>query len=145
MINDKNSIPVTTQNNFKEYNALETFGIVSGASVRTKNIFRDIWESIKSLFGAELHSYSDLIERSREDAVRRMQKEATERGANAVVGTRISTSTIAHGAAEVLSYGTAVFIVPKPKKSLIQKDQKTPDIKHTNQLQQNQSKQAIAI
>jgi uncharacterized protein YbjQ (UPF0145 family) len=74
MINDNKNIPITTQNNFNKYDSIETFGIVSGSSARTKNVFRDIWESIKGLFGVELHSYSNLIDKSRKEAVERMQK-----------------------------------------------------------------------
>jgi uncharacterized protein YbjQ (UPF0145 family) len=39
-----------------------------------------------------------------------MTEEATAMGANAIVATRLSTSQIMGGAAEVLAYGTAVVI-----------------------------------
>ncbi|RME52929.1 MAG: YbjQ family protein, partial [Caldilineae bacterium] len=45
---------------------------------------------------------------ARDEALRRLAEAAAERGADAVVGVRIATSTIAPSAAEVLAYGTAV-------------------------------------
>ena len=40
----------------------------------------------------------------------RMQAQAKQLGANAVINIRFSTSNIAAGAAELLAYGTAVVI-----------------------------------
>ena len=43
----------------------------------------------------------------------RMRAEAVARGANAIVGMRVTTSTVMQGAAEILAYGTAVVIEPE--------------------------------
>ena len=45
---------------------------------------------------------------AREEALSRMIKEAEELEADAVVGVRLTTSTIMAGAAEILAYGTAI-------------------------------------
>ena len=39
-----------------------------------------------------------------------MRAQAAERGANAVVGVRIVSSSVAAGASEILMYGTAVVV-----------------------------------
>lgn len=109
-----NEVNITTQNKFKGYSIQETFGLVNGSVVRTRNVFRDIWEGIKSLFGMELTGYTDVINKSRRTAIERMVADAQDQGANAIVGVRLSTSAITPGASEVLAYGTAVSITPKP-------------------------------
>jgi uncharacterized protein YbjQ (UPF0145 family) len=62
------------------------------------------------MFGGELHTYSKLLDESREEALERMVVEAEEKGANAIIGVRFSTSSIAAGAAEIYVYGTAVRV-----------------------------------
>jgi len=43
-------------------------------------------------------------------AIERMTKEAKKLGANAIIGFRFETSTIAAGTSELLAYGTAVTL-----------------------------------
>ena len=82
--------------------------------MQAKNVFRDIGASLKNLVGGELRSYTDLMNRAREEAIERMKQEAEALGANAVLNVRFATSTITQGAAELLAYGTAVIVEEKP-------------------------------
>ena len=86
------------------------FGVVSGSTVRSKHIGRNILAGIKNLFGGELTGYTELLQESREDAFARMVEEAESLGANAVVNVRFSTHSITQGAAELFAYGTAVQV-----------------------------------
>jgi len=85
------------------------FGIVNGSTVRSKHAGRDIMASFKNLFGGELKGYTELLEESREEAIKRMVDQAKKLGANTVLNVRFSTSAVASGAAEIYVYGTAVF------------------------------------
>ncbi len=85
-------------------------GLVQGSSVRSKHVGRDIMSSIKNIFGGELTAYTELLQDSRDEAVRRMQEQAQSIGANAILNIRFSTSSIAAGAAEIYVYGSAVEI-----------------------------------
>lgn len=89
---------------------VEHFGLVCGSTVRAKNAFRDLGAGLKNIVGGEVKSYTALMEESREEAVERMELQAEEMGANAIVNVRFSTSNIAAGAAELYVYGTAVRI-----------------------------------
>lgn len=86
------------------------YGLVQGSTIRAKHVGRDIMAGIKNVFGGELTGYTELLKESREEATRRMQEQAHELGANAVVNVRFSTSSVAQGAAEILCYGTAVRV-----------------------------------
>ncbi len=77
-------------------------GVVSGSSVRSKHVGRDIMAGLKNMVGGELKGYTELLEESR--------AQATQMGANAVVNVRFSTSSVAAGAAEIYVYGTAVTV-----------------------------------
>ena len=89
---------------------VEHYGIVSGSTVRAKNVGRDIMAGFKNLVGGELKGYTELMNESRQQAVDRMTQQAEQMGANAVVNIRFATSSVAQGAAELYVYGTAVKI-----------------------------------
>ena len=59
---------------------------------------------------AELRGYTELLQEARDEAIKRMQSQAQQLGANAVVNVRFSTSSVAAGAAEIYVYGTAVTV-----------------------------------
>lgn len=86
------------------------FGLVSGSTVRSKHIGRDIFAGLKNIIGGELRGYTELLEETRSEAIARMIAQAKAKGANAVIGIRFSTSDVAPGAAEVYAYGTAVTL-----------------------------------
>ncbi len=85
-------------------------GLVSGSTIRAKNVGADILASLKNLVGGELKGYTDLLNQSREESVERMKQQAQTLGANAVLNVRFSTSSVAQGAAELYAYGTAVVV-----------------------------------
>lgn len=89
---------------------VEFHGVVSGSTVRAKHIGRDIMAGLKNVVGGELRGYTELLEESRQQALRRMLRQAEERGANAVINVRFATSSVAQGAAELFAYGTAVVV-----------------------------------
>lgn len=87
---------------------VEVLGLVRGSTVRAKHIGTDIVAGLKNLVGGEVHGYSSLLAGAREQAIDRMAEDARRMGADAVVATRLETSSIMNGAAEILAYGTAV-------------------------------------
>jgi len=90
---------------------VQHFGVVSGSTVRAKHVGRDIMAGLKNVFGGELKGYTELLNESREEAMRRMKQQARSLGANAILNVRFSTSSVAAGAAELYVYGTAVKVV----------------------------------
>lgn len=94
------------------YQITERLDVVYGSTVRSKHVGQDIFAGIKNIVGGELTAYTDLLEESRQEAIDRMIKKAKLLNADAVVGIRFSTSSIAQGAAELFVYGTAVKVVP---------------------------------
>ena len=89
---------------------IKSLGLVKGNTIRARNLGRDIVAEFKNLLGGEIEEYTKLLGESREQALDRMEAEAEEMGANAVVNIRFSTSEIMNGAAEIMAYGTAVVV-----------------------------------
>lgn len=90
---------------------VKTCGLVRGNAVRARHVGRDIVAVLRNLVGGEIPEYTKLMAESREQAIDRMTDEAKRLGGNAVVGMRFTTSFISAGAAELLSFGTAVVVV----------------------------------
>ena len=86
------------------------YGLVSGSTVRAKHFGRDMMAGLKNIVGGELKGYTELLQDSRRQAMERMQEQAGQLGANAIVNIRFSTSSVAQGAAELYAYGTAVTV-----------------------------------
>ena len=86
-------------------------GLAKGNTVRASHIGRDLTAAFKNITGGEIREYTKLMAESREQAIDRMTDEAKRLGGNAVVGMRFTTSFISAGAAELLSFGTAVVVV----------------------------------
>jgi uncharacterized protein YbjQ (UPF0145 family) len=89
---------------------LETLGIARGSTVRARNVGQDIFAGLKNLIGGEISEYTKLQAQSREQALQRMQEDAKQLGANAIVNVRLTTSMVMQGCSEILAYGTAVII-----------------------------------
>lgn len=87
---------------------LEMLGMVKGSTIQTVNAIRDIGAGLKTLVGGELVRYNDMMDDARRIATERMEREALQAGADAIVAVRMTTSSIMQSAAEVTIYGTAV-------------------------------------
>ncbi len=99
---------VTTTDVITGKEITETLGMVMGNTIRARHIGSDIGAGLKSLVGGEIKGYVKAMTDAREEALQRMQQQAKDMGADAVVSVRFTTSQIMTGAAEILAYGTAV-------------------------------------
>ena len=104
---------LTTQDNFSEYEIVETLGIVRGNTVRARHVGKDILASFRNIVGGEIDEYTKLLAESREQSIDRMIIAAEEIGADGIVCIRFTTSSIMQAAAEMFVYGTAVKLKKK--------------------------------
>jgi uncharacterized protein YbjQ (UPF0145 family) len=110
MVTNASRIVLSNIEYFPGYTVTKHLGLVQGSTVRAKHVGRDIMASLKNIVGGELVGYTELLNESRQEALDRMTEQARAVGANAVINVRVSTATIAAGAAEILAYGTAVVL-----------------------------------
>ena len=90
---------------------LEMLGLVEGSTIQSKHIGSDISQSFKTIVGGELRSYTDMMNKARALAIKRMVEQAEAMGADAIVCVRYTSAAVMQGAAEILAYGTAVKFV----------------------------------
>ena len=101
---------VTTNIELSGYRIIKNLGIVRGITVRSRSILGNIAGGFQTIFGGNISIYQELCERTREDAFQLMLKQASERGANAVINMRYDANEVMGGVTEVLAYGTAVVV-----------------------------------
>jgi len=89
----------------------ETLGLVKGSTIRARHVGRDVMAGLRSIVGGEIKDYTVMLAQAREEALQRMIEQAEKMGANAVIGSRLVTSMVMSGAAEMVAYGTAVKMV----------------------------------
>ena len=99
---------ITTSDDVPGREIAETLGLVTANTVRARHVGRDILAGLKTITGGEIRTYTHLLAESRAQALSQIEAEAGELGADAIVGLRMTTSSIAQGASEILVYGTAV-------------------------------------
>ena len=86
----------------------QILGLVKGNTIRARHLGRDVMAGLKNIIGGEIKSYTQLLDKAREEAITRMKEEAKRLNADAVIGMRMTTSDVMQGSSEVLAYGTAV-------------------------------------
>ena len=101
---------ITTAFNFDGCKITKNLGVVRGIIVRSRNIFANSGAGLQTLIGGDITLYTELCEKTREDAFNLMIKHAEEIGANAIIGMRYDANEVTAGVTEVLAYGTAVVI-----------------------------------
>ncbi|HCG5113025.1 TPA: heavy metal-binding domain-containing protein [Vibrio parahaemolyticus] len=89
----------------------EVRGVVTGNVVQSKHIGRDLMAGLKSIVGGEIRGYTEMMTEARDIAIQRMVEQANQKGADAIVGIRFTTSSIVDGSSETLAFGTAVKLV----------------------------------
>jgi uncharacterized protein YbjQ (UPF0145 family) len=101
---------IATTESIKGKKIVRILGMARGNTVRAVHIGRDIVALLRNFVGGEVTDYSKLLSEAREQSLDRMIADAQRLGANAIVGVSFVTSMLMLGAAELLAYGTAVFV-----------------------------------
>ena len=92
------------------YRIVKTLGVVRGITVRSRSIFGTIGGSLQTILGGNITLFTELCEKTREEAFTTMLQHAEQMGANAVIGLRYDATELMSGVSEVLCYGTAVVV-----------------------------------
>ena len=92
------------------YRIVASLGVVRGVVVRSRSVFGTIGAGVQTLFGGNISLFTELAERTRQQAFDTMLVQAEGAGADAVIGIRYDATELMQGVTEVLCYGTAVRV-----------------------------------
>jgi uncharacterized protein YbjQ (UPF0145 family) len=101
---------ITTSTGLEGYRITKQLGLVRGITVRSRSIFGNIAGGFLMIFGGKNEIYTELCEKTREEALQLMISHANEMGANAIINMRYDANEVMNGLTEVLAYGTAVVV-----------------------------------
>jgi uncharacterized protein YbjQ (UPF0145 family) len=101
-------ITITTTDGLDGREVTEYRGVVSGEAVIGANVVSDIAAGIRDVVGGRSGSYEKKIETGRKEALSDIRAEATDLGADAVVGASFDYEEMAEGMLWVNVSGTAV-------------------------------------
>ncbi|MDQ6609435.1 MAG: YbjQ family protein [Bacteroidota bacterium] len=104
------SILITTSTSLEGYRITKQLGIVRGITVRSRSLPGNIAGGFMTLFGGRSAIYTELCEKTREEALQLMIEHGKEVGGNAIINMRYDANEIMGGVTEVLAYGTAVVV-----------------------------------
>ncbi|CAN5201741.1 YbjQ family protein [soil metagenome] len=101
---------VTTSTSLEGYRVTKQLGLVRGITVRSRSIVGNMAGGFMTIFGGKSIIYTELCERTREDALQLMKQHGREMGCNAIINMRYDANEVMSGLTEVLAYGTAVVV-----------------------------------
>src|SRR4051812_49477116 len=102
----------TTGFDLPGYRIVASLGVVRGVVVRSRSVVGTIGAGLQTLLGGNISLFTELAERTRQQAFDTMLVQADEAGADAVIGIRYDANELMQGVTEVLCYGTAVQVRP---------------------------------
>jgi uncharacterized protein YbjQ (UPF0145 family) len=92
------------------YKITKNFGFTWGLVVRSRGLGGNLVAGLRTIFGGEIHEYTELLNQSRAQALARLKENARAMGANAILGVDFDSSEIGQTMTEVLAMGTAVGV-----------------------------------
>jgi len=101
---------ITTTPSVEGRKVVDYLGIVTGETIIGANIVKDLFASVRDIVGGRSGAYEEALREARSDALREMAAEASQRGADAVVGVDIDYEVLgrSNGMLMVTAAGTAV-------------------------------------
>lgn len=104
------SVIITTSNALEGYRVTKHLGLVRGITVRSRSLLGNMAGGFMTLFGGKSAIYTELCEKTREEALQLMIQHGKLLGCNAIIGMRYDANEVMGGVTEVLAYGTAVMV-----------------------------------
>ena len=103
---------VTTTPSIEGRRITRYYGIVSGETIIGANLFRDFFASIRDIVGGRSGSYEEVLREAKDTALREMQDQAADLGANAVIGVDLDYETVGESGSMLMvtAAGTAVSV-----------------------------------
>ena len=89
----------------------EVLGLVKGSIVRSAA--KDIFARWHNFVGGEMKRYTAMLDKMRAAATNRMENNAEDLGADAVINVTYTSTHIMPGTIEIIAYGTAVRFIDK--------------------------------
>ena len=102
---------ITTTPNIEGTKIVEYLGLVNGETIMGASIFADLFAGIRNVIGGRSGAYEKELRKAKEIAIKEMEREAVQLGADAIVGVDLDYETITSDQGSmlmVIASGTAI-------------------------------------
>ncbi|MDD2643170.1 MAG: YbjQ family protein [Methanobacteriaceae archaeon] len=102
---------LSSTNTLENKKILRYHGLVTGESLIGSNVYKDLFSGVRDVVGGRTSKYEEEIQKAREIALSSMKEKAAEKGANAIIGLKISYNNLGGTMGNtilVTAYGTAI-------------------------------------
>ena len=103
---------LTTTNIVEGMKITAYHGIVSGETIIGANVIRDFFASVRDFIGGRSGAYEEVLREAKDTALREMEANAAQLGANAVIGIDLDYETVGSNGSMLMvtCSGTAVTL-----------------------------------
>lgn len=101
---------VTSALEIPGYRIVRNCGVVRGIVVRSRSVVGTLGAVLQTMKGGDITLFTEMCEKSRQDAFAMLALHAAQLGANGVIAFRYDANELMQGVTEVLAYGTAVVL-----------------------------------
>lgn len=101
---------ITTSTHLEGYRIVRHLGVIRGITVRSRSVLGNVAGGFMTIFGGKSTIFTELCEKTREEAFQLLVENANQVGANAIINVRYDANEIFQGVTEVLAYGSAVVV-----------------------------------
>ena len=85
---------LSSTNTLENKKILRYHGLVTGESLIGSNVYKDLFSGVRDVVGGRTSKYEEEIQKAREIALSSMKEKAAEKGANAIIGLKISYNNL---------------------------------------------------
>ncbi|MEO6366172.1 MAG: heavy metal-binding domain-containing protein [Luteimonas sp.] len=90
----KSTLLVTTTHTVEGRRVSDYKGLVGGDAILGANMFRDFFAGIRDMVGGRSGAYEKVLRKAKQEAIEDMLEQASELGANAVIGVALAYETV---------------------------------------------------
>lgn len=102
---------ITTTNIIQGQTVKDYHAVVAGGAILGANLFKDFFAGIRDIVGGRSAAYEKELQKARELAFAEMEENASQLGANAIIGVDIDYETVGQGTMLMVTVsGTAVTL-----------------------------------
>jgi uncharacterized protein YbjQ (UPF0145 family) len=103
---------MATTNEVAGHRVERILGVCVGLVANSMGLGKSMSAGFQSMARGEVPQWTEALEAGRQIALRRLEDNARQLGANAVLALRLDASELAGGLVEFVAYGTAAVVAP---------------------------------
>jgi uncharacterized protein YbjQ (UPF0145 family) len=107
---------ISTTEEIPGFKSKKYIGVVWASSARSLDSVSEIGAIVRSIGGGDLPAFRKMLNESRHSVLHELAATAKARGANAIVGMRLESTSVVAGTLDVYAYGTAIVAEKESKK-----------------------------